>query len=119
MDYVIHGERVVDGDASVLAALTLYEMGSPNTARTLTGTERLHITDVLIMVESAADVILVADSEAAGRYIVSGGIAAGKPLVVQFRIPYICAKATIPKFAGGGAQAGRSMCIIHGFIRES
>ena len=117
MDYVVHGERIVDGDASVLTALTLYEAGSPATARTLTGTERLHITDVLIMVEGAADVVLVADSAAAGRYIVSGGIAAGHPLVIQFRIPYICAKATIPKFAGAGAN--RSMCVIHGFIREA
>jgi len=116
-DYVCHGELIEDGDASTLTVLKLYTMGSPDTERALVGTERLHITDVLILCETAGDVILVADTEAAGRYIVSAGIASGVPLTIHFNIPYVCPKTVIPKFAGAGSN--RSMCIIHGFVREA
>ena len=115
--YNVHGERIVDGDASTLTVLTLYDAGSPNTARTLLTTEHLHITDVVILQETAGDVVLVADAAAAGKYVVSSGIAAGIPLVIHFNSPYICPVGTIPKYAGSGSN--RSMCIIHGFIREA
>jgi len=114
----IHGERVVDGDASVLTALTLYEAGSV-TERTLGATEILHITDVLIGDEENADVQLVADSAAGGRYIVSTKIAAGGVFNHSFANPYICPKGVVPKFAGGSGQGARSMCVIQGFIREA
>lgn len=115
--YNVHGERIVDGDASVLTALTLYDAGSPNTVRVLLGTEVLHITDVVILTEEAADAILVADAAAAGKYIVSGGIAAGVPLVIHFVVPYICSAGVVPKFAGAGSN--RSMCVIQAFITEA
>ena len=114
--YNIHGERIVDGNASALTVLTLYEAGSPATTRALLATEVLHITDVVIILETAGDAILVADAAAAGEYIVNAGLAAGVPLVIPFNNPYICSKATIPKFAGSASN--KSMCIIQGFIRE-
>lgn len=112
----IHGERIVDGNAGTLTVLKLYEAGSA-TERTLTGTERLHITDVIIVAETAGDVVLVADSAAASKYIVSAGLASGVPLVIHFNTPYICPAVTIPKFSGSGSN--KSMCVIQGFVREA
>lgn len=116
--YIVHGERIVDGDASALTVLTLYNSGSV-TARTLLATEILHITDVVLSDEENADVQLVADSAAAGRYIVFTKIAAGGSIVIHFNTPYACPKGVVPKFAGGNGQGARSMCIIQGFIREA
>lgn len=117
MSFNVHGERVVDGDASTLTVLTLYNAGS-TTTRTLKSTEVLHITDVIIIDEEAVDVQLVADSAAGGRYIVQTKSAVSIPIVIPFRTPYICPKGVVPKFAGGSGAAARSMCIIQGFIRE-
>lgn len=113
----VHLERIVDGDASTLTVMKMYDAGSPDTERELGAKERLHITDVLIILETAGDAILVADAAAAGEYIVSAGMAAGVPLVIHFNSPYICTADTIPKFAGSASN--RSMCIVQGFIRES
>ena len=113
----VHGERLVDGNAATLTVLKLYDAGSPATERALGAKERLHITDVIIILETAGDAILVADAAAAGKYIVSAGIAAGIPLVIHFNSPYICPAATIPEFAGSGTN--KSMCVIQGFVRES
>lgn len=115
--YQVHGERVLDGDASTLTVLTLYEAGSTK-ARSLATTEFLHITDVIISDEENADVQLVADSAAGGRYIVSTKIAAGGLVHIAFKNPYICPKGVVPKFAGGSG-ATKSMCVIQGFIREA
>lgn len=115
MSFNIHAERVVDGDASALTALTLYEAGS-TTERTLKSTEFLHITDVIIIDEEAVDISLVADSAAGGRYIVQANIPTKVPLVINFKTPYICPRGVVPKFAGGSGAAARSMCIIQGFI---
>lgn len=115
--YNVHGERVVDGDASTLAVLTLYEAGSV-TARVLGSTEILHITDIVIIDEESTDVQLVVDSAAAGRYLVSTKTAIGVPIIINFVSPYVCPKGVVPKFAGGSGST-RSMCIIQGFIREA
>lgn len=114
--YNVHGELVLDGNASTLTALTLYDAGSV-TARTLLSTEVLHITDVVISDEENADIQLVADSAAGGRYIISTKIAAGGSIVIHFNSAYICPKGVVPKFAGGSGAAARSMCVIQGFIR--
>jgi len=115
--YNVHAERIVDGDATTLTVLSLYDAGSPDTARALTAKERLHITDVLIVLETAGDAVLVADAAAAGKYIVSAGLASGVPMVVHFNSPYICAAGTIPKFSG--SSTNKSMCVVQGFIREA
>ena len=115
--YNIHAERIVDGDASTLTALTLYEAGS-TTERTLAATEVLHITDVVIIDEEAADTQLIADSAAGGRYIVSTKTAVSIPIIIHFSTPYICPKGVVPKFKGGSGQA-QSMCICQGFIQEA
>lgn len=114
----IHGERVIDGDASTLTVLTLYEAGS-TTTRSLGAKEVLHITDLIIIDEEAADVQLVADSAAGGRYIVSTKTAVSIPIVIHFNTPYICPRGVVPKFAGGSGGTARSMCVIQGFIRPA
>lgn len=116
-DYTVHGELFVDGDASVaLAALVLYARGS-TTVRTLTGTERLYVTDVTIVLETAGDAILVADAETAGKYLVNCGLASGVPLIIHYNTPFICLKATGLKFKGSASN--KSMVTIEGFIREA
>ena len=107
--YNIRAERVVDGDASTLTALTLYEAGSM-TERTLLSTEVLHVCDGQIVTETAGDVQLVADSAAAGRYLVNTKSASGHPIRV---LPYICPKGVVPKFAG--VSSNRNSCILNCF----
>ena len=111
--YEIHGERIVDGDASTLTAIVLYEAGSV-TIRTLASTEVLHITSGLIITETAGDVQFLADSAAAGRYIVQTKSAAGQPIPIP---PYVCPKGVTPKFAG--VSSNRNQCTIQGFIRAA
>ena len=116
--YNVRGERVLDGDASTLVALTLYDAGSPNTVRILAANERIHITDVFIGFYNkgfAADVELVVDSAAGGRYIVGGQISSGRPLSIHFKSPYICDAGMVPKFKG--ASWSKTTCTIHGFVR--
>lgn len=115
--FEIHGERIVDGDASTLTALVLYDMGSPNEIRTLGSGERLHITDVIIITETAGDVQLLADSAAVGRYLVDTKSAAGVPIILPFIKPYVCPAGVTPKFKG--VSSNRNMCVIHGFIRPA
>ncbi|MCK5608610.1 hypothetical protein KAR91_42400 [Candidatus Pacearchaeota archaeon] len=118
--YNVRGERVIDGDASALAALTLYDAGSPDTVRTLAANERIHITDVYIGFINkgmASDVELVVDSAAGSRYIVGGQISSGRHLSIHFKTPYICDAGMVPKFAG--AAWSKTTCVIHGFVREA
>lgn len=117
--YVVHGDLVHDGNG-ILTEVKLYEMGSPDTERTLVDTERLHVTDAVILhpnLQAGHDVQLVADSVAVGRQLVNGFLETGWPLVLRFRIPYICARATGLKFLG--PQYGLTMCVVHGLIREA
>ena len=69
----IHGEAIIDGAANGGIAVILYTSGSV-TVRTLGSTEVLHITDVQLLCETGADLWLVADSKAAGRYVVHGTV---------------------------------------------
>ena len=112
----IHAERIVDGNAGTLTAVTLYDMGSSDT-RTLKSTETLLIHDYMIVTEDAADVELVVDSAAAGKYLVDVKTAAGIPIRQSFRNPYICPKGVVPKFKGAGAN--KSMCVLQCTIREA
>ena len=111
----VHGERVLDGNASTTTALTLYESGS-GTERTLLSKEFLHITDVLILTETAGDISLTVDTEAAGKYIVITKTAAGVPIMIHFATPFICPRGVVPKFVGVGSN--RNQCTIQGFINQ-
>lgn len=118
----VHGERVVDGDATALTALTLYESGSGNgtvapTTYTLDEDHFLVITDVYINDQTGGDFALVADSEAAGRYIAHGNIAANGVVSLSFNYPYACPRGVVPKFAG--SQADRSICLIEGYVQKA
>ena len=114
--YNVHGERIVDGNAGTLTALTFYNAGS-DVERELTTTEILHVTDVIIIAETAGDVVLVAGAETPSNYIVSAGIAAGVPLVIHFNTPYICAADNTLKFSGSALN--KSMCVVQGFVQEA
>ena len=115
--YMVHGERIVDADASTLTVLSLFNSGSV-TPRTLLATEFLHIVDILIIDEEAADVRLVADSAAVGKYIVQTKTAVSIPINIHFHQPYVCPRGVVPKFSGGSGST-RSMCVIQGFITEA
>lgn len=115
MSFEIHGESITDGDASGGIAVTLYEKGS-NTVRTLGATEFLHITDIQILCETGADVSLVADSKAVGRYLVHGTVDAKGGVITRLLRPYICPRGTGLKFYG--ATTNLNTCIIEGFITE-
>lgn len=119
----IHGERVIDGDASTATALTLFKSGDFDASadaveRTLAANEYVNITDVVIIDEEAADISLVADAAAAGKYIVFTKSVVGIPIIIHFNEPYVCPKGVVPKFTGGSGGTSRSMCIIQGFITK-
>lgn len=109
----IHGERIVDGDASTLTVLTLYKSGTV-TVRVLAVDEWLVITDYQIQLESGGDYSLLANSAAGGRYIAHGNAAANGGIAMSLVSPYVCPKGVVPKFAG--ANANRSTCIVEGYI---
>ena len=113
--YSIHGEAILDGDASGGVAVVLYESGS-TTVRTLGATEFLHITDVQLLCETGADLWLVADSKAAGRYVAHGTVDGKGGIVLHFTKPFLCPRGKGLKFYG--AASNINSCIVEGFIRE-
>jgi len=115
--YNVHGESITDGDASGGIAVTLYDSGSPNTERTLLATEVLHVTDVQIVSESGGEVSLVADSKAAGRYLVHAILDAKGGIISHFSSPYVCPRGTGLKLFG--IAQGLDVCLVQGFIREA
>lgn len=117
MSYQVHGEAIKDGDASGGVAIILYNSGSV-VVRTLAPTEFLVITDVFISDETGGDTWLVADSKAAGRYIVHASFAAQSGVDKVLKSPYRCPRGVTPKFYGSNA-ATISICIIEGFITEA
>lgn len=114
--YSVHGESITDGDASGGIAVTLYNSGSV-TARTLSLTEVFYITDVQIYCETGGDVWLVADSKAAGRYVVHGAVDAKGGMIVHFNKPFACPRGKGLKFFG--AATNINSCLVEGFIREA
>jgi uncharacterized protein (DUF1684 family) len=114
--YSVHGESITDGNASGGVAVTLYDSGSTD-VRTLLTTEVLYVTDARIQCETGADVFLVADSKAAGRYVVHGTVDAKGGVILHFSKPYACPKGKGLKFYG--AATNINSCLIEGFIREA
>jgi len=115
--YSVHGESITDGDASGGVAVTLYDSGSPNTVRVLLAGEVLHITDIQILCETGGDVWLVADSKAAGRYLLHGTLDAKGEIIKHYSKPYVCPHGTGLKFYGVATNI--NSCIIEGFIEEA
>lgn len=90
--WIVHGEvPVLDGDASDGIPVVLYDSGS-TTVRTLLATEFLVVTDVFLLSETGGDIYLVADSKAAGRYVMFAALAANGGVSKEFKIPYRCPK---------------------------
>lgn len=116
----VHMELIVEGDASTLTAVSIFNAGQTST-RTLADDEYLHIMELHIVIEAGGDYSLVADSAAAGRYIAHGQAAEDGGLHVFFGETgaYRCPKGVVPKFAGPAAQgAERSSCIMQGYITK-
>ena len=116
MSFSVHGESITDGDASGGIAVTLYANGS-TTTRTLVSTEVLYVTDVQIGCETGADVWLVADSKAAGRYLFLGTLDAKDVISIHFSKPFVCPKGKGLKFYG--ASTNINSCTVEGFIQEA
>jgi len=113
----IHGERIVDGDASTPNAITLYISGS-TVARTLGSTEFLVITDLTIHTEAGGDLSLAADDDSvAGETIQRGVFAAKGGIDKTYRAPFRCPKGVVPKFKGASSDV--SICIVEGYIEEA
>jgi hypothetical protein len=114
--YGVHGESITDGDSSGGIAVTLYTHGGV-TERTLAADEVLYVSDVRIQCENGGDISLVADSKAAGRYVVHGSVDAKGGIVLHFQTPYACPVGKGLKFYG--AAANLNVCLIEGFIMEA
>lgn len=109
----VHGERIVDGNASAGLDLALYISGS-ETVRELAANEYLVVTDVYIQIEDGGDFTLSSSTAAAGKYIAHGNLAAGGGVVIHFSNPFVCQLEEVPKFIGSATN--RSTCIIEGYI---
>lgn len=112
----VHGEAILDGDASAGIAVILYEKGSV-TVRSLQTGEFLHVTDFQIYTETGGDISLAADSKAAGRYLMHGTLDAKGGAIVHLSRPYICPRGTGLKLFG--ATTNINSAIIEGFIRKA
>ena len=114
----IHGESITDGDASGGIAVTLFEAGNAGTTtRTLATTEFLVVTDIDVSTEDGGDISLVADSKAAGRYLVHGNYGAGSGVSKHLIEPYVCPKGKGLKFYG--VAANLDSCLIQGYIKSA
>lgn len=111
--YRVHGEIIKDGDASGGETAVLYDSGG-TTVRTLASTEFLHITSLFVNVESGGDVSLVADSKAAGRYIVHGNLPENG--IIEHNVNYRCPRGKVPKFFG--AAENLNVVLFEGYIVE-
>jgi len=109
----VHGEIILDGDASGGLAVVLYKAGSV-VVRTLGVTEILYVSDVQILCETGADVSLCADGKVAGEYVVHGTVDTKGGLILHFQQPRACTPGTGLTFYG--AAANLNTCIIEGFI---
>ena len=114
--FSIHGEAILDGDASGGVAVILYESGSVG-VRELRTTEILYVVDVQLLCETGGDIWLVADSKAAGRYVAHGSVDAKGGIVLHFNKPFACPRGKGLKFYG--AASNINSCLIEGFIREA
>jgi len=115
MMHEFHGEVKEGTDASSGIAFTLFSGGSV-TEYTLQSDERLVITDVLVVSENAGLVGVHVDSDAAGRRVVQGSVAAGGGIAHHFTTPHFCPGNTVPKlFAPAGVACG----MINGYVQKS
>jgi hypothetical protein len=114
----VHGE-LISSDASTAAALSLFRDGSV-TARTLdTSTERLAVSDVVLISGSALTVDVFFDANAdgtvdAGERIVGGPVAANGGFALSFTTPHIGPKGITPKVKASGSGVIR--CFVKGYI---
>jgi len=111
----VHGEAIIDGDASAGVPVILYWPGSVQ-VRTLAADEVLHITDIQIACETAADTWLCADGKVAGEYVVYGAVAVTNWFTMSFQQPRACPRGTGLIFFG--AATNKNACIIEGFITK-
>lgn len=117
----IHGEAILDGDASGGIATLLYPMPG-GAARTLGSDEYLHITDLTVANETGGDTWYDVDADGdddhdVGEVIFSAMMDAKDFIHIQFVTPFICPKGKVPKLYG--AANNRNVATIQGFITQS
>lgn len=113
--YSIHGEAIIDGDASGGITVLFYESGSV-VARTLGAAEVLHVSDAALTSETGGDLWLCADGKVAGEYVAHGTVDAKGGIILHLRKPFVCAPGTGLTFFG--AATNINSCIVEGWITE-
>ena len=105
--------EVVSADASGGVAFTMYSGGAA-TARALAATETLVITDVLFVSTVGGTFNIVAGTtDAVGKRIAKGNVAATGGLVHRFATPFSCPAGVLPTLI---AAVGQVDCVLTGYI---
>lgn len=111
----VHGE-VVSADASGGVAFTFYMAGADATSRSIGTDETLHITDIDVVSESGGDAGIFTVTDANGKRVWKGNLAANGGVARSYETPHICPAGVTPKLI---ADAGNVVGIIHGFIASA
>ena len=115
--YVVRGEGFLDGDAAAAPiTVTLYDMGSDGETRTLKSTEFFRITDIFVHLEAGGDFSVYVGSDAAGKRILIGNVAANGGVSRRYKTPWMCKRGGVPTLVG--ASSGRNTLMVEGFITE-
>lgn len=109
-----HGE-CVSADASGGVAFTLY-LSPSQTAYTLRANQRLCITDVSVNFEGGGDYVICFNTDAAGKRVVGGNLAAKDHMNQNLATPHEGPFNVVPKLI---ATAGNIDAFIHGFIKDA
>ena len=113
--YNVHGESITDGSSAAGIPVILYNKGSA-AVRTLASDEVLHVTDIYVQVEDGGNFVVYNGSNAAGKVLYTGSLAANGGIAVAYSSPFICLPGQVPTLIG--SSTNRNTLIIEGFIRE-
>ncbi len=113
--YEVHGESITDGSSAAGIPVILYNKGSA-AVRTLASTEVLHVVDVYVQIEDGGDFVVYNDTNAVGKVMFTGNLAANGGLLHKYGSPFICLPGKVPTLIG--SSTNRNTLIISGFIRE-
>lgn len=107
-----HGE-VSSADASAGVTFSLFENNGAATAITLGATERLVITDIVVVAAASGNVVVGANADTAGKRVIKGSTGTTGGFAHAFQTPYVCGKGVVPKLFAPSGQADGT---IRGFI---
>lgn len=113
---IVHGE-FSSPDAQAAGAVSLFD--GDGRVRNLAATERLVVTDVVVIADAKMAVDVFSDNdgdstEDAGERIAGGVLAANTLLAVSFATPRYCKRGVTPKVKAGAV--GQVDVLLTGFI---